>query len=134
MVHYSPRNGRKHYGTIFTRQRHNDDLTTLRQRRHQQPDRLAQVAVEPRDLARVPRVDDAALALGLNDVVFDLGDDIAEPRLGMDGDRLTSGVSIGAAVSRAADSGNLRKVAPAEPDCEVELLSMFTITMDVASP
>src|SRR5690606_34663207 len=64
----------------------------------------------------------------------DLSDNIAEPRLGMDGDRLTSGISINAAIGRAAEAGDLREVAPTEPGREVELLSVFAIRMDADAP
>ena len=70
------------------RQRNDGHLASLRSCRHQQSDRLAKAATEPRYLTRMSRVDDASLAFGSNHVVAELRHNIAKPRLGMDSNGL----------------------------------------------
>jgi hypothetical protein len=78
----------------------------------------------------MPRIDDAALALGRDDVVPDLRNDIAEAGLWVDGDRLAPGVLIDAAVGRAAKAGDLREFPTRQPARKIELLAMLAIGMD----
>ena len=57
-----------------------------------------------------------------------------QSRPGIDGDRLPLGVPIDAAIGGAAKARPLREASTHQPAREVELLSMFTVGMDVDVP
>ena len=82
----------------------------------------------------MPRVDDAPLALGCDDVVAELRHDIAKPRLGIDSNGLARGISVNSAIGRAAKAGDLGEIPPPEPASEVELLSVLAVGMDTDVP
>ncbi len=63
-------------------------------------------------------------------MVSDSRDDITEPGLRVDGDRLVRRIAIDPAIGGATEAGDLGERLPPQPAREIELLSVLAIGMD----
>ena len=98
--------------------------------RHQRTDRLAEPLVESRDFARVPGVDDAALAFGGQDDTIDLGNDVSLAGSWIYDDAAAIRPGLGASIFRPAAARGPLEPALMEPAGEIKPLAVLSVWMD----
>lgn len=112
---------------------HHGDVLFARYPRHQQADRLTQAAPQSGQLTWVARIDDPALTLRDHHPVAYVGDDISQPRLWDDRDRLGA-VRVGTSTRRAAVRPRVLK--PVSAQCRFQIVSfqMLAIRVNLNRP